>query len=101
MDPNGCPGPAELEAFLVGGLPGLHVTRVAEHLERCPACERALETLEPAADPLVRGLRQLKTAYGVEPVPPRLVAALRSRRPPPGAAGIWFSADHGDRRLGK
>ena len=71
--------------------------------EHCPACEAALETLDSLADPLLSGLRRLTTTDGseAEPVPPQLIAAVRSGGPPSGGASAWLSAEEGDRRLGK
>jgi serine/threonine protein kinase len=106
MGVTGCPDRAELEAFVVGSLPGAALARVAGHVEGCVACEAALEGLDHLADPLVDRLRLLSGADGpdsdseAEPVPEALLAAVRSARTRSEAAG-WYSAGECGQRLGK
>jgi serine/threonine protein kinase len=103
MDKANCPGRSQLEGFLVGNLPDPILTRIADHLEHCPACEAALEPLESLADPLLCGLRQLTTTDGpaAEPVPLQLIAAVRAGGAPCGGAAAWLSDEDGGRSLGK
>ena len=105
MDTANCPGRAELEGFVVGTLPDPILARIADHLQHCPACEAALETLDAPSDPLLWGLRRLTNfaadASEADPVPPQLIAAVRSGGPPSGGASAWLSAEAGNRRLGK
>ena len=97
-----CPDRAELEGFAVGSLPGPLFAQVAAHVEGCVACEAALQSLDPLADPLLSQLRRLNAADGMEaePVPDELIAAVRSTRAGCGAAA-WYSADECNHRLGK
>jgi serine/threonine protein kinase len=55
--PAPCPAAADLLAFLDGNLAPAALEALAAHLERCPRCLAALETLPPADDSLVAGLR--------------------------------------------
>ncbi|HVC94170.1 MAG TPA: protein kinase [Pirellulales bacterium] len=97
-----CPTDAELSRFALGDLPRPVLARLAEHVERCPACETALGAIDGLGDTL---LRQLRLADGPaeelavdEPPGPLLEAARAAlrQRPAPG----WLSPD-GPRRLGK
>jgi WD40 repeat protein/tRNA A-37 threonylcarbamoyl transferase component Bud32 len=58
MSPLDCPTQDQLSAFHLGELPEPDLTRVAEHLEQCPNCDRALRSLEGGSDLLVRRLRR-------------------------------------------
>ena len=79
MDTANCPGRAELEGFVVGSLADPILVRIANHLQHCPACEAALEMLDPLADPLLSGLRRLTTT---DDVGSRVRAAPTDRRGP-------------------
>ncbi|HZT80642.1 MAG TPA: protein kinase [Gemmataceae bacterium] len=92
-----CPTPSQLAAFAVGDLPGPELARLAGHVEACPACEAALQSLDAVADPLLVGLRQ--PLPETEDVPPDLLAAARSARPP-AAVSCWASGER-PCRLGK
>ena len=102
MSPVICPDQVVLEGFVVGGLSGPEMARVAEHIERCPECDKALQRLDGLTDPLLLRLRQLKGAEGsrAEPAPPELLAGVRCARARLGATA-WASAGEGERRLGK
>jgi serine/threonine protein kinase len=102
MGATGCPDRAELEGFAVGNLSGPAFARVAAHAEGCAECDRALQALDQMADPLVSRLRGLSDVGGstAEPVPPGLMASVRSAVERSGVAA-WFSAGGGGRRLGK
>jgi hypothetical protein len=93
-----CPDRVELEEFALGGLSGPEFARVANHVERCPACDQALQRLDSLADPLLSRLRRLTgtEGSGAESVPPGLMAAVRSAR-----ARHWVSAAEGGRCLGR
>ena len=77
-----CPGKAELEGFVAATLSGSEFARVADHVERCPDCDEALEALDQRTDPFVSRLRRstASVALQAEPVPCELVAAVRSAR---------------------
>ena len=61
-----CPGPAELAAFAAGTLARKAFERVARHVERCRACEAALDGLDGEADALVE-LAEYHQASGTIP----------------------------------
>jgi hypothetical protein len=100
MTPPDCPSQADLTAFATGRLSGPAFGRIAGHVERCPACDTALQALDALADPLVSHLRHLPGSAGtaLEPVPHDLLAAARSARAAGPSAGPRFE---GGRRLGK
>jgi eukaryotic-like serine/threonine-protein kinase len=54
-----CPSHADLSAFDLGVLPVSVLEQVADHLERCPRCEAALEALDHASDPVIDALKSL------------------------------------------
>jgi tRNA A-37 threonylcarbamoyl transferase component Bud32 len=58
MNLPGCPDPAELKAFSSGRLAEPDFERVAGHVERCPSCERTLETFDHLPDRLSTHLRR-------------------------------------------
>src|SRR5437763_16793660 len=58
MSEAACPTDAELAAFHYGDLPAAAVDRVADHLERCPACDAKLREYDQRTDPILRALRQ-------------------------------------------
>jgi serine/threonine protein kinase len=99
-----CPDRVELEGFAVGRLPGPSFARIAAHVERCVACEAALQAVDvdPLADPLVSQLRRLSETDGsaAEAVPDELIAAVRSARTGRGASA-WFAAEECHHRVGK
>ena len=67
-----CPHPDVLFAFTVGNLPGDLLEQVAAHLDTCPECRNALETLEGEANGLARLLRPVvEETSAVDPLPPR------------------------------
>jgi WD40 repeat protein/serine/threonine protein kinase len=59
MPDHECPSHADLSAFDLGVLPVAMLDRVADHLERCPGCQSALEALDQASDPVIDSLRSL------------------------------------------
>ena len=59
MPDHECPSHADLAAFDLGVLPVAMLERVADHLERCPRCEAAVEALDHASDPVIDSLRSL------------------------------------------
>jgi tRNA A-37 threonylcarbamoyl transferase component Bud32 len=79
-----CPHSDELARFAVGDLDAPELSRVAEHVECCSACDRVLEALDTDTDPLVIGLRH-PAEIGVLDVPRVLLTAAQSAldpRPP-------------------
>ncbi len=57
MSPSTCPGREQLAAYLLGKLPREELEAVADHVDGCPDCRSALESLEGVADSLVPTLR--------------------------------------------
>lgn len=55
-DPN-CPSRDDLLAYAVGKLADDASEAIDAHLDTCPNCQSALETLHDAHDSLVAGLR--------------------------------------------
>ena len=101
MAATSCPVRAELEGFVAATLPGSEFARVADHVERCPDCEEALQALDHFTDPFLSRLRRSTTtaASDAEPVPRELVAAVRLARSRGEAA--WLTSEPGPHRLGK
>jgi serine/threonine protein kinase len=98
---NDCPSQAELSRFAVGDLPRPLLARMADHVERCAACETALAGLDDGGDLLLRHLRLADGASDQvhEDPPAALLDAARSAlatRP----LVAWL-APEGPRRLGK
>src|SRR5271166_5196304 len=52
-----CPSHGDLKAYAWGGLPPESEDLLADHLEACPRCETAVQTLERQGDPLLARLR--------------------------------------------
>jgi serine/threonine protein kinase len=75
MIPTGCPDEAELSGFVLGDLPSGAFERVANHVERCSACELALQSLDQLGDSL---LLQLRAPGGADPaaVPAAILESL-------------------------
>ncbi|HEV3006323.1 MAG TPA: protein kinase [Pirellulales bacterium] len=99
MNQLDCPTDAELSRFAVGDLPRALLARVAEHVERCAACETTLAGLDGNGDLLLRQLRLAEGAGPHDEPPAGLLDAARSAlamRPSPS----WHSPDR-PRRLGK
>ncbi len=88
-----CPDWAELAEFATGNLPAKAFDRVARHVERCPACETALATLDDLTDPFLLPMRRavLEDVRAEQPVPGELLAAVQS----------FGAAPRHPRRLGK
>jgi serine/threonine protein kinase len=79
MTHDPCPDRDELSRFLTGDLPGQAFDRMARHVERCPACESALGTLDDPADPILESLRGAGAvgAAAAAAVPGELLDAAR------------------------
>ncbi len=54
-----CPSPETLSAFLLGDLPEIELSEVAEHVSACAACEEHANRLDSASDEIVECLRRL------------------------------------------
>jgi serine/threonine protein kinase len=102
MHGSRCPDRTELEGFALGSLPTPALARVADHLERCIACEAALQELDQLADPLLDELRRWNDTDGpeAEPMPEELMAAARAARVRRGGAA-WYASDDCRHRLGR
>src|SRR5262245_54509922 len=100
MDSTQCPPAAELSRFAVGDLPKPAFTRVAAHVQQCPACEASLQALDDEGDALLSGLRDgaAKSGSTLATVPAKLLTAARSALT--GKPANWLLGD-GPRRLGK
>jgi serine/threonine protein kinase/Leucine-rich repeat (LRR) protein len=53
-----CPDREQLSGFVLGLLPERAFEDIADHVERCPSCEAAVQTLEGTPDTVVSVLRQ-------------------------------------------
>jgi serine/threonine protein kinase len=80
MGQTDCPDDDELASFLAGTLSRPRMADVATHVGTCPACERALATLDSLADPLLKRLRQADgpASSTCDFVPPDLLVAARN-----------------------
>src|SRR5436305_861053 len=56
MNPPRCPSPEQLRAFAVGDVGDADLDRIADHVLRCQACDRALQSLDGMTDGLLRSL---------------------------------------------
>src|SRR5688500_18180228 len=76
----GCPAPAELAEFITGNLSGTSFQRIAQHVERCRACEEALGSLDAQTTPFLASLQQAGRGEATpeESVPGDLLDAARS-----------------------
>jgi serine/threonine protein kinase len=98
MSNSGCPDRAELSGFVLGNLSRQAFERLADHVERCPACETALQAFDDVTDSMLRQLQQK-----AEPETPALPQAILDRLcSVPGVGGERpDSAPSIPRRLGK
>jgi WD40 repeat protein len=74
-----CPSQDELSAFNLGELSSEVLDQIAAHLEQCPQCEAASQTLDRVSDPLVAGLKSLSGIHAVpvpKPEPPPLPSRI-------------------------
>jgi WD40 repeat protein len=63
---NNCPSSGELLAFHVGSLADDRIDAVADHLEKCPRCEKALRQLDGSGDKALAAVRLAGTIVPVE-----------------------------------
>ena len=98
MTNSGCPDRAELSGFVLGNLPRPAFERLAHHVERCPACETALQSLDDVTDSVLRQLQQNSEAE--TPALPEAVLD-RLRRVPGDGGEIPVPSPSIPRRLGK
>ena len=54
---SACPEPGQLVNLSLGKIPRLDLDQISEHVERCPACQERLRTLDTVSDPLLHRLR--------------------------------------------
>jgi serine/threonine protein kinase len=78
MPDHECPLHADLKAFDLGVLPVAMLERVADHLERCPRCEAAVEALDRASDPVIDSLRSF-SGLPISPGPRDVAMPLMTR----------------------
>ncbi len=67
MKPTACPSADELTAFVLGKLPEDVLNRVADHSSRCGKCQKVLQNLDGAADPMVQIIRKGRAPAGPAP----------------------------------
>jgi serine/threonine protein kinase len=78
-----CPSAEALFAFVIGTLPEAAIAEIERHLNQCPACELAAQSLEGVSDPLIGGPRRRSD--------PTDVAAPPSAQPAPGRGTSHFT----------
>src|SRR5262245_196840 len=82
-----CPTDAELAAFTRGELPSPALDRVADHLERCTACDARVRRYDKETDPVLDALRgPAPTFEKVQVLDPALFAATMHWKPVGAAA---------------
>lgn len=96
-----CPDRAELAVFVTGNLSGKAFERIAQHVEKCSACEIALGAFDSVADPFLVQLRgaAINDTPAEEPLPRELLAAARSMQGEHGDR--WDQPAEAPRRIGK
>jgi serine/threonine protein kinase len=101
MEPSTCPDPAVLAEFVIGNLDRPRFAGIADHIERCAACQERLTAFDDRADLLLTQLRAPAPTDAGETaaVPPALLAAAQSGQREEGFASWLFGP--GCRRLGR
>lgn len=88
-----CPDHHQLVNLSLGKVPRLDLERLSDHVERCPACQERLQTLDTGPDPLLLCLRRADGEPSPDPdgVPTRLLdlarGAVRQTVPAPAELG--------------
>jgi len=102
VDEQRCPQAEDLRAFALGRLPDDAVGPLADHLDRCPACQRAAEVLDWADDEMTAALRgpMPSEPYLDEPECRVLLARAESLTAPAPLSAIRLGPYRLDSRLG-
>ena len=58
MVTQSCPNPDTLQAFILGNVPEVQATQIADHLDECTVCDQTASSLEQKVDPFVSRLKQ-------------------------------------------
>ncbi len=75
---SACPEPGQLVNLSLGKIPRLDLDQISEHVERCPACQERLRTLDTVSDPLLHRLRGVDANHVMEgeAVPAQLLSMV-------------------------
>ena len=89
-----CPTRDELLDYLLGRLPDDVSDQIGSHLDQCPTCQEAVETLDQVSDTLLDRLRQPLPSSAVEADPQYQQALQRALASvgPPEATEVWNAA---------
>src|SRR5262249_51183642 len=77
MQPSLCPSEQQLQAFQLGDLPEPQLSDVADHLERCRACETMAQRLDTKVDSILAAIRNEPSS--ATPVTPSWAQQLPTR----------------------
>src|SRR5713101_6754014 len=93
-----CPSTTELSEFVLGTLPRPIFERLAHHVERCAACDTALQALDGVSDSLLSQLKHPGSKDATSSIPEQILARVRSLPAKPSGLAGMLETDR--RRLG-